>query len=261
MRVSHEEVVGDQDRHRIRCWFSTLVIWSVLASNSLVFAQNDADRNNTTKWLPCSVDFLFTSYTSRSDFIVKIVSNNAPVADLTLRLEAEGLHTGAGPAPSLIRKTNADGTAEFFGIPRGKYWVQMDGLLPTPAEINVDPDSKPEKIVIEWPLSLVTARNVKGIVSGRKINPLEGVHVQLLDVRTASSLGDTYTDSEGRYEVRAPNDGFFALRFTPRGESDKHEDIGVQVRQDSVNAQVPALQLEDTDCGVLLSFVSSSHKN
>jgi hypothetical protein len=263
MLVSRETVAGKQDRYRIRRWFSTLAIWAALTSNSLVFAQNDTDPNKITSWLPCSVDFLFTPYTSRSNFVVKIVSNDTPVADLTLQLEAEGLRTGVDPDPSsLVSKTNAEGIAEFLGIPRGKYWVRMDGLLPTSAEINVDPNSTPDQVVIQWPLSLVTARSAKGIVvSEKKSKPLEGVRVQLLSVRTNSSLGDIYTDSKGQYEVHAPSDGFFALRFTPRGESNKHKDIGLEIRQDGVSAQLPALKLENTDCGMLLSFVSGSHKH
>jgi hypothetical protein len=243
-----------------RIWIAAL--WIVLAFNSPLRGQNSRYQERP-KWLLCSIDWIFTSYTARPDFTVKVASAGKPVSNLILLLEAEQSPTGSDPTASLARKTNADGVAEFTAIPRGKYWVRPDGLLRGSTEINIDPNSrKSDKITLEWPLTMITVRTVKGtVVSEKKSTPLEGVRVELLDVRNSTLLGDTYSDLDGRYEIDAPTEGSFALRLTPRGESVNHEEIGIEVRKQSANVELPAIRLENTDCGLQLSFLTEPLKH
>jgi hypothetical protein len=247
--------------NQTRIW--VFALFAALVPNPLACSQSYNGQKQTPskprKWLTCSIDWIFTSYTAHSDFTVKVVSKQAPVPDLNLVLEAEGTSIDTTTTtPSLIRKTDGDGVAAFSGIPQGKYWIRPDGLLPGSTEIKIDPDSnEPDDITLVWPLAAVTVRTVQGrIVSEKRKMPLEGVRVALLDVRTSSLIGDTYTNSQGLYELQAPNDGFFALRLTPRGASDKHEELAIEVRHDTASARLPAIRLDNSDCGLLLSFDS-----
>jgi hypothetical protein len=220
-------------------------------------AQDDVKH----RWLDCDVIWAISNgYKVGSDLTVKVTFHDTPVSAARIVLVREGFQTDSADNGRVAsRDTDSLGFADFFGIPPGRYEAHIEGGLLTPAApLEVVANSiDADHIELQWPAEALAVRSlhgklVKAADARRKIRPLRGASVELLDLRTARTIARTTTDAKGNYDLPATAPGLYALRISlldqngNRGSDRK--DLAIELKPESAREKLPTLEAEKNEC-------------
>jgi hypothetical protein len=232
---------------------------TILGSCSFAQNQDPHDAQTKLKWLTCDVDWIFTPYDVGPDFAVNLSFHQVPLLGIRVALNPNGGLADSGErrkAPVTV-VTDSAGTAHFLAVPPGKYTADAkDGLLFPSNEVTVHAGGDfEEEISIEWPLSLLPVRTLRGQLiepgKGTANRPFQWATVELVDLRSSRVMEAQRTTADGSYEFSRTEPGPYVVRIIPVSKDKKAEPksgLGIELDPVAQESTIPQLKVVQSEC-------------
>jgi hypothetical protein len=241
---------------------------AVTILGSFSFAQ-DQDSNDPTVEFDrlCYVGGLLTLYDVGHDFSVKLSFRKAPLPEIQVTLTPIGELADANGhlRIAISAVSDSSGTANFIGVPSGKYTIGAKDGVPFPHnELTVHTKGNSDKeITIEWPLETLQVRTLRGklITQAEETDverPLQPATVELVDLRSPKVLETQSTIGDGSYEFSTIEPGLYVVRVIPPAKDEKttpaRGDIAIELDPAAKEAIIPDLKVIQSECAGVQLF-------
>jgi hypothetical protein len=136
------------------------VVAAIVCGCSFAQDQDSSVVPAKSKWLACSIDWIFTPYDVGSDFSVKLSFHQAPIPGIRVVLTPSGEDATDTFRDPVTAVTDSSGTAHFLAVPTGKYiaWAKTGLFFPS-NEVTVHAAGDfDNEIAIRWPLETLSGR-------------------------------------------------------------------------------------------------------